>query len=147
MIQLIDTFSLAYWSALCPPASSLTLCRHPTKCLQIYLSLWLCVDHLIKLVHNMQFSGLLEHDNSSCWIDIFFVQEGSLLIPSDWTIVTPSKSLQNNGAFTETSNRQDTEAGPHWIQFTSLIELLRKQTCFCSSEANTYLAIKTSQMP
>lgn len=136
MIQLIDTFLLAYWSALCPPASSLPLCRHPTKCSQIYLSLWLCVDHLIKLVHNMQFSGSLEI-NSSCWIDIFFVQEGSLLIPSDWTIVTPSKSLQNNDAFTETSNRQDTEAGTHWIQFTSFTELLRKQTCFCSSEANT----------
>lgn len=67
---------------------SLTLSTHPAKCLQIYLSLWLCVLHLIKLVHNTQFSAgpLLEHDNCSCWIDIVFVHP-RLFVSQDWTIV------------------------------------------------------------
>lgn len=67
---------------------SLTSSTHPAKCLQIYLSLWLCVDHLIKLVHNTQFSvgPLLEHDNCPCWIDTVFVQP-RFFVSQDRTII------------------------------------------------------------
>lgn len=67
---------LQFASLLC-----LTLSTHPAKCLQIYLSLWLCFDHPIKLVHNAQFfagPAFLEHDNCSCWLDCFHATQGSL---------------------------------------------------------------------
>lgn len=127
----------AYWSALCHPISALILSRHTTKCQQIYLSLWLCVDHLIK--HNMQFSGLFVCDNSFCWKDIFFLQEGSFVYRF---------RLDHNQ--TEQISAKPwcirTQAETQWNQFMCLIELLRKKkkkkTCFWTSTLTQLTPIK-----
>lgn len=74
------------------PHCCLTLSTHAAKRSEIYLSLWLHVDHLIKPAHNTQSSvgpALLEHDNCSCRIDIVFVQTEALCFPPDRTVVIP----------------------------------------------------------